>query len=311
MRVIVAGCAGFIGSVLALRLLNDGHEVIGVDNLTTGQMGHIETLGLAARFQFIKADIADPFPVDPPVDWILHLASPASPLDYGRYPLETLKANSEGTRQLLDLAARMGTALFFASTSEVYGVASNAAQPEDYWGNVNPIGPRSAYAEAKRFGEALVTAYAVRLGLKVRIARLFNVYGPGMRLDDGRVTVEFMRRALQGDPLEVHGRGDQVRCLTYVDDAVDGILAVIAGAEARPVNLGDPAGLVSILELARRVCGIAGGEVRIVHLPERPEDPMVRVPVIDRARSLGWKPRMPLEEGLRQTYEWFAEAQRS
>ena len=306
MRSLVAGCAGFIGAALAERLLADGHDVVGVDCLITGLRSNVGRLTRSERFEFLELDICGPIPMEGPFDWIFHLASPASPRDYDRFPLETLRANSLGTWQLLELAQRSGASFFLASTSEIYGVATVAPQPETYWGNVNPVGPRSPYSEAKRFAEALTTAFGAERGVPVRIGRLFNVYGPGMRLDDGRVTSEFFRQALLGSPLEIHGDGRQIRCLTYVDDAVSGILAIATHADSRPVNVGDPKGEVSVTELARHIAAISDSTTTARHVPSRPEDPLARVPDIARAQSLGWQPRTALEDGLRRTYAWFA-----
>jgi dTDP-glucose 4,6-dehydratase len=306
MRSIVLGGAGFIGSHLVDRLLARGDEVVAVDSLLTGRRDNADRHGGNPRYQFLQHDICRPIPVDDRADAVFNLASPASPIDYARLPLETLDVGSMGTRQALDLARNAGATLIHASTSEVYGDPLEHPQREEYFGNVNPIGPRSCYDEAKRFAEALVTSYARVHRLPVRIARIFNTYGPRMRADDGRVVPAFVTQALRGEDFTVFGDGTQTRSFCYVDDLVSGLLALQEKGDSRPVNLGNPREmtLIEFAETIRKVVG-KGGRVRSVRpLPEN--DPKQRRPDITRARTLlGWEPKVSLEEGLAPTVAYF------
>ena len=306
MRSIVLGGAGFIGSHLVDRLLERGDEVVVVDNLVTGRRDNAECHRGHARFTYLDHDICEPIPLQGTAGAVFNLASPASPLDYARLPLQTLDVGSRGARNALDLARRLGATLVHASTSEVYGDPLEHPQREEYFGNVNPVGPRACYDEAKRFGEALVTSYARVHGLPVRLARIFNTYGPRMRSDDGRVVPAFVTQALRGEDFTVFGDGTQTRSFCYVDDLVAGLLALLERGDARPVNLGNPheMTLIEFAETTLRVVG-KGGRVRSVRpLPEN--DPRQRRPDITRARTLlGWEPRIELEEGLKPTVAYF------
>ena len=306
MRSIVLGGAGFIGSHLIDRLLARGDEVVAVDSLLTGRRDNADRHGGNPRYQFLQHDICRPIPVDGRAEAVFNLASPASPIDYAKLPLETLDVGSMGTRQALDLARNAGATLIHASTSEVYGDPLEHPQREEYFGNVNPIGPRSCYDEAKRFAEALVTSYARVHRLPVRIARIFNTYGPRMRADDGRVVPAFVTQALRGEDFTVFGDGTQTRSFCYVDDLVSGLLALQEKGDFRPVNLGNPREmtLIEFAETIRKVVG-KGGRVRSVRpLPEN--DPKQRRPDITRARTLlGWEPKVSLEEGLVKTIDYF------
>jgi dTDP-glucose 4,6-dehydratase len=306
MRAVVLGGAGFIGSHLVDRLLGAGHEVVAVDNYLTGRRENLARLEGAPRFRLVEHDVCRPIPVTGPAAAVFNLASPASPLDYERLPLETLEVGSAGTRNALDLARAAGAVLVQASTSEVYGDPLEHPQRESYFGNVNPIGPRACYDESKRFSEALVSSYARVHGTKVRIARIFNTYGPRMRVRDGRVVPAFVTQAIRGEDFTVFGDGKQTRSFCYVDDLVDGLLALWQRGDGLPVNLGNPDEftLLQLAEAVRRAAG-GGGQVRSVRpLPEN--DPRQRRPDISRARSLlGWEPRVPLDRGLRLTIDWF------
>jgi dTDP-glucose 4,6-dehydratase len=306
MRAIVLGGAGFIGSHVVDRLLQRGDEVVAVDNLLTGRRDNAERHRANPRYTFLEHDICRPIPVSGRAGVVFNLASPASPVDYARLPLETLEVGSSGTRNALDLARGAGAILFHASTSEVYGDPLQHPQREDYFGNVNPIGPRACYDEAKRFAEALVSSYARVHGIPVRMARIFNTYGPRMRSDDGRVVPAFIVEALRGEDFTVFGDGTQTRSFCYVDDLVAGFLALLEKGDGRPVNLGNPLEmtLIELAETMRKVVG-KGGRIRSVRpLPEN--DPRQRRPDITRARTLlGWEPKVSLEEGLKPTIEWF------
>jgi dTDP-glucose 4,6-dehydratase len=306
VRSIVLGGAGFIGSHLVDRLLERGDEVVAVDNLLTGRRDNAERHRGHPRFSFLAHDICEPLPLQGPAGAVFNLASPASPLDYARLPLETLDVGSRGTRNALDLARRAGATLVHASTSEVYGDPIEHPQREDYFGNVNPVGPRACYDEAKRFGEALITSYARVHGLPVRLARIFNTYGPRMRSDDGRVVPAFVIQALRGEDFTVFGDGTQTRSFCYVDDLVEGLLALLERGDSRPINLGNPheMTLIELAETMRRVVGKGGGIRSVRPLPEN--DPKQRRPDITRARALlGWSPKIDLEEGLKPTVAWF------
>jgi len=306
MRAVVLGGAGFIGSHLVDRLLALGHDVVAVDSYLTGRRQNLAHLAGAPRFRAVEHDVCRPVPVTGPADAVFNLASPASPRDYERLPLETLEIGSAGTRNALDLARAAGAVMVQASTSEVYGDPLEHPQRETYFGNVNPVGARACYDEAKRFGEALITSYARVHRTPVRIARIFNTYGPRMRVDDGRVVPAFVAQAIRGEDFTVFGDGLQTRSFCYVDDLVEGLLALWQRGDGTPVNLGNPHEftLLELAEVVRRIAG-GGGKVRSVRpLPEN--DPRQRRPDISRARSLlGWEPRVPLERGLQATVEWF------
>lgn len=309
MRILITGGAGFIGSHLCDYLLKQGHTVIAMDNLSTGSTDNIAHLAGQDRFQFIKHNVTDYVYVEGPVDAVLHLASLPSPVDYLNFPIQTLKVGAMGTHKALGLAKEKGAHFLLASTSEVYGDPLVHPQPEDYWGNVNPVGPRGVYDESKRFAEALTMAYHRYHSVETRIARIFNTYGPRMRLDDGRVVPNFIRQALLGEPLTVYDEGTRTRSFCYVADLVEGIVRLLRSAESAPVNLGNPKEM-TILEFAHKVLQITGSKSEIVFVRPRDErtqdDPMVRQPDISRAKQvLGWEPQVSLEEGLDKTVAWF------
>jgi len=310
MRIVITGGAGFIGSHLCDRFLTEGHQVIALDNLITGNIRNIEHLAGNDNFRFIKQDVTEYLYIDGPVDAVLHFASPASPIDYLRFPIQTLKVGALGTHKTLGLARAKGARFLLASTSEVYGDPQVHPQSEDYWGHVNPIGVRGVYDEAKRFAEAMTMAYHRYHGLDTRIVRIFNTYGPRMRLDDGRVVPNFIGQALRGEPLTVYGDGSQTRSFCYVSDLIEGIYRLLLFSnEHEPVNLGNP-NEVSILEFARIVNEITGNPAGITFVNQRiPDDPQVRRPDITRARQvLGWEPKVPLIAGLQMTVDWFRTA---
>jgi len=309
MRILITGGAGFIGSHLCDYLLERGHEVIAMDNLSTGSTDNISHLAGHGQFHFIKHNVTDYIYVAGPLDAVLHLASLPSPVDYLNYPIQTLKVGALGTHKALGLAKAKGARFLLASTSEVYGDPLVHPQPEDYWGNVNPVGPRGVYDESKRFAEALTMAYHRYHGLETRIARIFNCYGPRMRLDDGRVVPNFIRQALLGEPLTVYDDGKRTRSFCYVSDMVEGITRLLMSDEAYPVNLGNPREM-TVLEFAHAVLGVTGAASEIVFVHPKDErtkdDPMVRQPDISRARLLlDWEPVVSLEEGLAKTVDWF------
>jgi dTDP-glucose 4,6-dehydratase len=307
-RAVIAGGAGFLGSHLCERLLLDEYEVICVDNFLTGRQENVEALFGLGKFSVDDHDITQDLRIPGPVDVVFHLASPASPIDYLRFPIQTLKAGSTGTLHTLDLAQEKNARYVLASTSEVYGDPLVHPQPESYWGNVNPIGPRSVYDEAKRFAESATTAYRRTNGVATSIVRIFNTYGPRMRKDDGRAVPTFVEQALSGKALTVAGDGSQTRSLCYVDDLVDGLVRMAASGLPGPVNLGNPHE-VSMLTLAREICDLAasGSPIAFVARPE--DDPQVRRPDISLARdTLGWSPSVPREEGLRRTIAWFRDS---
>ncbi len=307
-RVLVAGVAGFLGSHLADRLLRDGHCVVGVDNLSTGERDNLVHLANEPRFTFIEWDICEPFNAanDPgPVNYVFNFASPASPPEYMRMGIETLMVGSAGTRNMLDVAALHGAGFLHASTSECYGDPLQHPQTEEYWGNVNPVGPRSVYDEAKRFGEALVMAYHRSRGVNTHLVRIFNTYGPRLHPDDGRVVSNFMMQALRGEPLTIYGDGGQTRSFCYVDDLIEGVVLLANTDEHLPVNIGNPKEF-TILECARTVLEVTGSEseMRYGALPE--DDPVRRQPNIAKARRLlGWEPKVQLKEGLERSLEFF------
>lgn len=304
MRVLVTGGAGFIGSHLCEFLLGRGCEVVCLDNLLTGTTENIEHLR-HDRFTFIKHDVTQYIYVAGPVDYVLHFASPASPADYQQLPIPTLKVGALGTHKALGLAKDKGARFLLASTSEVYGDPLVHPQREDYWGNVNPVGPRGVYDEAKRFAEAMTMAYHRYHGLDTRIARIFNTFGPRMRMNDGRAIPNFIRQALRGEPLTVYGDGTQTRSFMYVSDLVEGIWRLMQAPVHEPVNLGNPQEM-TLLDLAKRILRLTGSASPIVFQPRPVDDPRVRQPDITRARTLlGWEPRVEVEDGLRWTITWF------
>ncbi|MEJ5198218.1 MAG: UDP-glucuronic acid decarboxylase family protein [Anaerolineae bacterium] len=305
MRILVTGGAGFIGSHLCDRLLADGHEVIAMDNLITGSVDNIAHLAGHPRFQFIHHDVTNYIYVPGSLDAVMHLASPASPVDFARIPIQILKVGSLGTHNTLGLALAKGARYLLASTSEVYGDPLVHPQPESYWGNVNPIGIRGVYDEAKRFAEAITMAYHRIHGLDTRIIRIFNTYGPRMRLDDGRVVPNFIGQALRSQPLTVYGDGSQTRSFCYVSDLVEGMVRLLLSDEVYPVNVGNPAEL-SILAFAELINRLTGNRAGIVFKPLPQDDPRVRRPDITRARTiLGWEPQVPVEVGLARTIEYY------
>jgi len=307
MRVLLTGAAGFLGSHLAERLLREGHQVLGVDNLSTGQSRNLDRLAQYPGFRFLRGDASRPLAVEGPLDWVLHFASPASPPRYLKLPIETLLVNAEGTRHLLDLARAKGAAFFLASTSEVYGDPLVHPQPESYWGNVNPIGPRSIYDEGKRYAEALTMAYHRAYGVPVRIVRIFNTYGPAMDPEDGRVVSSFIVQALRGEPLTVFGDGSQTRSFCYVDDLIEGVRRLMEVDYPYPVNLGNPEEY-RVLDLAHLVRELTGSPSPIVFQPLPEDDPKQRRPDITLAKELlGWEPRVPVREGLLRTIDYFRE----
>jgi dTDP-glucose 4,6-dehydratase len=293
-----------LGSWLCRRLLADGAEVVCLDSLVTGARSNVAELEVRPGFTFVEADVCDPIVVDGPVDFVFHLASVASPVHYLRLPLETLRAGSLGTTHALDLAERTGARFLLASTSEVYGDPLEHPQHESYWGNVNPVGPRSVYDEAKRFGEATTAAYRRCRGVDTAIARIFNTYGPRMALDDGRVVPAFIQQALADEPLTVAGDGSQTRSLCWVEDTVDGLVRLAESSSAGPVNIGSE-GETTVLELAATIRRLVGSASSIHYVPLPQDDPHLRCPDITEALGLlAWRPRMPLEDGLSATVEW-------
>ncbi len=305
-RVVVAGGAGFLGSHLSDRLLERGEHVVCLDNLCTGRMANIAHLIDRPGYEFIEADASGPFVVDGRVDAVMNLASPASPKDYFAMPIETLDVGSIGTRNLLELAAANDARFFLASTSEVYGDPAEHPQTESYWGNVNPVGVRSVYDEAKRFAEAITMAYHRERRVDVRIVRIFNTYGPRMKADDGRVVTNFVVQALTGQPITIYGDGSQTRSFCFVSDEVRGFLALLDGPIVGPVNIGNPDEF-TMVELAELVIELTGSRSELIFEPLPSDDPRQRQPDITLARTvLGWEPSVKLREGLAQTIEWFA-----
>ena len=305
MRVLVTGAAGFLGSHLCDRLLAEDHRVVGMDNFLTGNPANIAHLRKHPSFQFVLHDVANFVEVQGPLDGVLHFASPASPVDYLDYPIQTLKVGSLGTHKALGLSRAKGARFLLASTSEVYGDPLVHPQPESYWGNVNPVGPRGVYDEAKRFAEAITMAYHRYHKLDTRIVRIFNTYGPRMRPKDGRVVSNFIVQALQGDPLTVYGDGSQTRSFCYVDDLIDGIVRLFERGGADPTNIGNPHEF-TVRQLAELVLKLTGSRSTIIEQPLPTDDPKVRQPDIRHAReTLEWEPRVPLEDGLRRTIEYF------
>lgn len=304
-RVVVTGGAGFLGSHLCHRLLDRGHEVVCLDNLISGSLANIESLFGRRGFTFVEHDVSTYLWVPGPVDSVMHFASPASPVDFERIPIQILKVGSLGTHNALGLSKAKGARFFLASTSEVYGDPQVHPQPETYWGHVNPIGPRGVYDEAKRFAEAMTMAYHRAHGLDVRIVRIFNTYGPQMRVDDGRAMSNFIVQALRGEPITVYGDGTQTRSFCYVDDEVRGFLALLDSDVIGPVNIGNPTEY-TILELAEAVIAGTGSSSEVVHEPLPVDDPLQRQPDITQAvEKLGWKPEVALEEGIARTADYF------
>jgi len=305
-RAVVLGAAGFIGSHLVDRLLAEGYAVLGVDSLITGNRRNLAHLAREPRFDFVEADICEPMGfVKGEVEAVLDFASPASPIDYLKHPFETLHVGSRGVENALELARARGATFLLSSTSEVYGDPLEHPQKESYWGNVNPVGPRAVYDEAKRFAEAITMAYRRYRKVDTRIARIFNTYGPRMRLDDGRVVPAFVAQALRGEPITVFGDGRQTRSFCYVDDNVEGMWRLLRSSCADPVNVGNPQEM-TILAFAEAVQRLVGSHCAIEYRPLPEDDPRVRRPDIGRAREvLGWEPKVGFEDGMRRTIEWF------
>jgi dTDP-glucose 4,6-dehydratase len=305
MRALITGGAGFIGSHLARFLLARDCDVVAMDNFLTGTLDNVARLRSNPRFEFIRHDVTSYIDLEGPLDWVLHLASPASPRDYLEHPIQTLKVGSLGTHNALGLAKAKGAGFLIASTSEVYGDPLVHPQREAYWGNVNPVGPRGVYDEAKRFAEAITMAYHRTHGVSTRIVRIFNTFGPQMRLHDGRAIPAFITQALAGAPVTVYGDGSQTRSFQYIDDLVEGIWRLMGSSVSDPVNIGNPHEM-TLLDLAKRIIRLADSRSEIVFQPLPEDDPKVRQPDITRARTLlGWEPRVDIDEGLALTLEWF------
>ncbi len=304
-RILITGAAGFLGSHLCDRFLKEGYEVIGMDNLLTGNIKNIEHLFPLREFQFYHHDVTKFVHVPGNIDYILHFASPASPIDYLKMPIQTLKVGALGTHNLLGLAKSKGSRILVASTSEVYGDPLVHPQTEEYWGNVNPVGPRGVYDEAKRFMESITMAYHTFHQVETRIIRIFNTYGPRMRLDDGRALPTFMSQALRGEDVTVYGDGSQTRSFCYVDDLVEGIYRLLLSDYSKPVNIGNPSE-ITLLEFAEEVLKLTGSKSKIVYEPLPQDDPKQRKPNITKAKELlGWEPKVDRHEGLKRTLEYF------
>ena len=305
MRALVTGGAGFIGSHLCEFLLGQGWEVVCMDNFVTGSPDNVAPFEARPGFRLVRHNVTEYLRLDGALDWVLHLASPASPRDYLELPIQTLKVGALGTHNALGLAKATGARFLLASTSEVYGDPLVHPQREDYWGNVNPVGPRGVYDEAKRFAEAITMAYHRTHGVDTRIARIFNSFGPSMRIDDGRAIPAFISQALAGQPLTIFGDGSQTRSFQYISDLIDGLWRLMRAPVNDPVNLGNPQEM-TLLELAKRILRLTGARSEIVFRPLPTDDPKVRQPEIGRARALlGWEPRVDVDEGLRLTIDWF------
>lgn len=306
-RILITGAAGFLGSHLSDRFIQEGYEVIGMDNLLTGSIRNIEHLFPLKEFQFYHHDVTKFVHVPGNIDYILHFASPASPIDYLKMPIQTLKVGALGTHNLLGLAKSKGARILVASTSEVYGDPLEHPQTEEYWGNVNPVGPRGVYDEAKRFMESITMAYHTFHQLETRIIRIFNTYGPRMRLDDGRALPTFMSQALRGENITVYGDGSQTRSFCYVDDLVEGIYRLLLSDYSRPVNVGNPSE-ITLLQFAEEILTLTGSASRIIFEPLPQDDPKQRQPDITKARNiLGWEPKVDRHEGLKRTLAYFKE----
>ena len=304
-RILITGAAGFLGSHLCDRFINDGYHVIGMDNLITGSLKNIEHLFKFEHFEFYQHDVSKFIHVPGKLDYILHFASPASPIDYVKIPIQTLKVGSLGIHNCLGLAKSKGARLLIASTSEVYGDPNVHPQPEEYWGNVNPVGPRGVYDEAKRFQEAITMAYHTFHGLETRIVRIFNTYGPRMRLNDGRVLPAFIGQALRGEDLTIFGDGSQTRSFCYVDDLVEGIVRLLNSDYSLPVNIGNP-DEITISQFAEEIIKLTGTKQKVVYKDLPIDDPKQRRPDITKAiEILGWQPKINREEGLKRTYAYF------
>jgi len=305
MRALVTGGAGFIGSHLCEFLLGQGWEVVCMDNFVTGSPDNVAPFQARPGFRLVRHNVTEYIRMDGALDWVLHLASPASPRDYLELPIQTLKVGALGTHNALGLAKATGARFLLASTSEVYGDPLVHPQREDYWGNVNPVGPRGVYDEAKRFAEAITMAYHRTHGVDTRIARIFNSFGPSMRINDGRAIPAFISQALAGQPLTIFGDGSQTRSFQYISDLIDGLWRLMRAPVNDPVNLGNPQEM-TLLELAKRILRLTGARSEIVFRPLPTDDPKVRQPEIGRARALlGWEPRVDVDEGLRLTIDWF------
>lgn len=306
-RAVVTGGAGFLGSHLSDRLLAEGYEVVAIDNLITGSEDNIAHLRDNPRFTYLKQDIIEPYTVEGPVDIVYHFASPASPVDYLELPLETLKVGSYGTHNTLELAKAKGARLLLASTSEVYGDPAVHPQPEEYWGNVNPNGTRAVYDEAKRYAEAVTFAYRRLYGLDAKIVRIFNTYGPRMRINDGRVIPQFISQALRGEALTVYGDGLQTRSFCYVSDLIDGIYRLGTSEQSGPINVGNPGTELTMIQIANVIIAATGSRSGLTYVPlPTADDPKQRRPDIAKARALlGWEPRVPVEAGIPRTIEYF------
>lgn len=305
MRILITGGAGFIGSHLADFLLDEGHQIVAMDNLVTGDLSNIAHHRSNPRFEYIHHDVSNHIHVAGPLDWVLHFASPASPIDYLQLPIQTLKVGALGTHNALGLAKVKGAKFLLASTSEVYGDPLVHPQPEDYWGNVNPIGPRGVYDEAKRYAEAITMAYHRVHQVDVRVVRIFNTYGPRNRVNDGRVVPTFINQALRNEPLTVFGEGNQTRSFQYVADLVAGVRKLMDAAYNRPVNIGNPIEM-TILEFAKLILRLTESQSQIVYNPLPEDDPKTRQPDISRAKSiLAWEPKVAVEEGISKTIDWY------